>query len=72
MNKRLKSEFVADLISKESKMDSIIIKQEPKYEDDFKDIFCEVELKVAMFSILKYYCDYYYYVVLYIVLLFPF
>ena len=50
-------------------MDSIIIKQEPKYEEDFEDFFCEEEMKVCSVAILKYYCDYYYYIVLYIVVM---
>ena len=41
-------------------MDSVIIKQEPKYEEDFEDFFCEEEMKVCSVAILKYYCDYYY------------
>ena len=49
-------------------MDCIIIKQELKYEEDFEDFFCE-EMKVCSVAILKYYCDYYYYIVLYIVVM---
>ena len=38
---------LADLFSEESKMDSLMIKQEPKCEEDFEDYFCEEEMKVC-------------------------
>ena len=46
-NIQLQSEFVTDLFPKESKMDSLIIKQEPNCEEDIGDFFCEEEIKVC-------------------------
>ena len=46
-NIELQSRLIAHLFSKESKMNSLAIKQDPKYEEDFEDYFCEEEMKVC-------------------------